>query len=385
MTALDKTSPALLGERLRIARSSARVTQDKAAQAIGVARTTMVAIENGTRRIKSDELMKLASLYNVSCNSLLRPESIHVDLVPQFRRNSPAIGEDESTAEVTALLQRLASSYVELERMLNMPLATNYLPEIQLSRTHLNEQAEDQAVMLRTRLGVGLSPIPDIASLLETEIGLRVFVRPLPSKISGAFAYDPVLGACIILNSKHPPKRRIWTLIHEIAHFLSRRNAISVIFADKKEDSVHERFADLFTGAFLMPAVALRRRFLEMCEADGKFSPRSLIFLARTHYVSLEAMTRRLERLGLLPQGMYESLRERGLTEELVRSAVGNKSLEENILPPSERFILLAAEAYSRGLLSEGQVAKMLAVDRLAVREMLDAVGGDSAPEGEYV
>src|SRR5437868_11338652 len=75
-----------LGERLRSARESARVTQAGAADAIKVARTTVVAIEQGQRRIRIHELQKLASLYNVSVNALLRQEAVHVDLTPRFRK-----------------------------------------------------------------------------------------------------------------------------------------------------------------------------------------------------------------------------------------------------------------------------------------------------------
>ena len=44
-----------LGERLRIAREAARVTQADAAEAINVARTTLVAMEQGQRRVRIDE------------------------------------------------------------------------------------------------------------------------------------------------------------------------------------------------------------------------------------------------------------------------------------------------------------------------------------------
>ena len=63
-----------LGERLRVARDKAKVTQAEAAQLIGAVRTTLVAIEKGERKIRLDELQKLASRYGRSVNSLLRRE-----------------------------------------------------------------------------------------------------------------------------------------------------------------------------------------------------------------------------------------------------------------------------------------------------------------------
>ena len=60
MSPLEQLSPTDTGERLRIAREAANVTQAAAATAIGVARTTMIAIEQGERRVRIDELQKLA-------------------------------------------------------------------------------------------------------------------------------------------------------------------------------------------------------------------------------------------------------------------------------------------------------------------------------------
>ena len=57
---------AIVGERLRNARESARITQAESAKSIGVARTTIVAVEKGERRVRTNELQKLASLYGTS-------------------------------------------------------------------------------------------------------------------------------------------------------------------------------------------------------------------------------------------------------------------------------------------------------------------------------
>ena len=50
-----------LGRRLKDARAEAGKTQDQAAQYLGVARTTITAIEKGERRLRSGELLQLAA------------------------------------------------------------------------------------------------------------------------------------------------------------------------------------------------------------------------------------------------------------------------------------------------------------------------------------
>ena len=53
---------ATLAERLVAARKSAGLTQEEAANHLGVSRPTFIAIEKGTRRPRPDELVKLAEI-----------------------------------------------------------------------------------------------------------------------------------------------------------------------------------------------------------------------------------------------------------------------------------------------------------------------------------
>lgn len=377
MISLGGVSPKVLGERLRVARTTAGKTQEDAAKALGVARTTVVAIEAGDRRIRNDELMSLAELYGVSVNSLLRDTAIHVDLVAQFRRTLRAAENESVSSAAVQLLHKLGTAYVELERLLKRPLQTHYPPEYPVGRGNAQQQAEDLAVELRRWLGVGLSPIPDVVSLLELEFGLRVFVRGLDSGISGVVAYHPELGGCILLNAKHPRTRRAWTAVHDLTHFMTERNVPDVCHVGPGAVSPSERFADLTASAFLMPASAVRRRFAETCADGGTFSARHLILLAHAFYVSPEAMCRRLEDLELLPRGTFEVLRERGFGQQTVRAVLGDRDREDESLPVPPRLGLLVAEASCLGLVSEGQLADMLALDRVEIRRLIDAFGED--------
>src|SRR5258706_4911326 len=113
MSALEQLSPAEAGERLRLAREAANVTQAAAASAIGVARTTIVAIEHGERRVKIDEVQRLAKLFGTSVNALLRREAVHVDLAPRFRKLDG--NHDDAADETAELLASLALAAEALE------------------------------------------------------------------------------------------------------------------------------------------------------------------------------------------------------------------------------------------------------------------------------
>ena len=372
---LERMDPRELGERLRAARAKAGLTQDTAAEALHLARTTVVALEKGQRAVRPEELREMARVYGASVNSLLRPSAIHVDLVPRFRALSGA--EGRKATEAAKMLSELAASEVELERLLGQPLKMNYPTEQRLLPGDVREQAEDAAAELRHRLGLGLAPIPDMVSLLELELGMRVFVRPLPSaSISGLFAFDEVLGACVLLNQNHPRERRAMTGAHEWGHFISARHEPDVVDLTRAAQSREERFATAFASALLMPATAIRRRFQDLAREAGSFSPRHLVLLAHTFHVSPEAMCRRLEDLKLLPGGMWDSLKDRGFSGETVRAVLGDKPKSDDLVVPP-RLWMLAAEAYRRDLLTEGQLAQMLHMDRVEVRNMVDTLGAE--------
>jgi transcriptional regulator with XRE-family HTH domain len=58
--------PITLGRRLREARENCRLTQEQAAQAIGISRTALLHIEAGKRSLSTLELSQLARLYRRS-------------------------------------------------------------------------------------------------------------------------------------------------------------------------------------------------------------------------------------------------------------------------------------------------------------------------------
>jgi len=377
LNVLEAQDIAELGERLRVARANAGLTQGDAAERLRLARTTLLAVEKGQRRVRPDELRDMASLYDISINALLRPTSVHVDLAPRFRSLSGA--GDGPAAEAARLLNDLVAAEVEIERLVGQPLRANYPPERPILSGDIREQAEEVASELRHRFGLGLAPIKDVVRLLELDLGIRVFIRPLRSgSISGLYAFDDELGACILLNRHHSPRRRALTAAHELGHLVATRREPDVVDLAHDPTSREERYAKSFALAFMMPAAAMRRWFHDTVRATGRFSPRHLVFLAQEYSVSEEAMCRRLEELQLLPGGTWESLSERKFSAEEIRRSLGDQPSGLEVIV-SPRLWLLAGEAYRCELLSEGQLARMLRIDRVEVRAMLDALDAEGA------
>lgn len=375
MSVLERINPIELGKRLEIARNTAGITQEVAAKVIGISRPTFANIENGKRRVKAPEFVKLAELYDTSCNSLLRQNAIHVDISLQFRQSAPNYENNQDALKTERILQKLAGSYVELEHQLSKPLRPVYPAERPIIKSKIvYEQAEDLALEIRQSLGLGLAPIPNMMTLLESAFKIRLFIHQLPSKIAGAFVYQDDLGACIIINAKHHHTRQAMTAAHELGHFYTTRQ-IPQISSENENDKnlLAERFANRFAAAFLMPAPAIRKYYQEIVQENSKFSPRDLFVLTDTFHVSLEAMVRRLENLFLFPKGSYEALQRQGISSQKMQEVVGNEQ-EANHILKYPRYLLLAVEAYEKDLITEGQFSEMFDLSRIEVRELIDSL-----------
>ncbi len=377
MNELEQINPEIIGERLRVARESAKRTQEEAAEAIDVARTTLVAIEQGHRRVRMGELQKLAKIYGTSVNALVRQEAVHVDLVPRFRKLITS--KDDAAVKAADLLANLAKAEVELENLLGIRPSRNYPPERPILRGDVRAQAEHDATELRHNLGLGLRPVSDIVTLLEMELGVRVYVRRLDSAISGLFAYDDALGACMLLNASHSKERRTQSAGHECGHFISTRRNAEILYRHEKESTREERYANAFGRAFLMPARGVMQKFQEVTAGSDRLTRRQVIILAHFFGVSREATVRRLEELGLTKVGTWDWFQANGgITDEQVRQVLGDLATPdpakaEADRPTTLRLNLLAAEASRNGLLSEGQLARLLCLGRVELRELLDS------------
>ncbi len=371
---LDSLDPRLLGQRLQESRKARGMTQQDVASELGMARTTVTALEKGERRIQPKEIIELAKLYGREVGDLVSGRKIFGDFAVQFRTSVIRAGSYQTELEQAVReFQKLCEDYVYLERISGTPLQRAYPPEYYVDGLQPEEAAEDFASAERNRLGLGDAPIINLRELLENDVGLRVFYLRLPSRIAGMFTYSDELGGCIAINSAHPEERRRWSLTHEYGHFLTSRfrSEVSVLLAYERTPA-SERLGDGFAGAFLMPTSGLRRKFNEAArQRKGKITPADLCRLANYYFVSVEALTRRLESLHLAPSGTWERLQDRGFK---VREAQSILQLQppcysEEALPP--RYQYLAAEAFQREMLTEGQLARLLRVDRVEARRIV--------------
>lgn len=372
-----------LGARLRKAREARGWTQQQSAEELGVARTTLTAIEKGERKVRPEELMHLARLYGRKVSWLLRRGAPVEDLCMQLRDALPSDAPVDGDLQTQiSELEKLVDDYVELERLGHHAAhPRREPPSYSLEGAEPEALAEDIASAERNRLGLGDAPVHNLRAVLEEDLGVWIFYMDLPWRVAGMLAYTADQGGILGINRHHPAERRRLSMAHEYGHFLTDRYRPEITIPDRYERRpAGERFAETFARAFLMPAPGLRRRFHQLTRQRGQGSSGGptlgdLCRLAHFFFVSVEAMTHRLEELQLLPSGAWDRLRQDDFRVHEARELLGLQEhpVNDELLPSRYRY--LAVEAWQRGDLSEGQLAAFLRVDRLTARRLVHEMG----------
>lgn len=375
MSELGRIDPRTLGLRIAESRKARGKTQKEVSDYLECSRPTYIAIEKGERQASAEEITKVASYLGRTVHELVRSGEPVVDLQPHLRAVAGKLKEKDERLLLAGIdeLQRLAEDYRELEQLMNAPLLFNYPSTIDLNnRVDPSHLAESAAIQERQSLGLGDQPITNLRTILEWDVGLRIFYWALPPNIAGMYAYTPDLGCCILINRSHPAETRRASLVHAYGHVLVNRNDPGIDylrFPGRKPPN--ERFAENFALSFLMPSSSLRKRFNEIVSITGDFQVADLCRLSHFYFVSAEAMGLRLEQLGLLPRGTWESLKESGLAPKQAQLMLELPTHPIADSPYPERYKYLAVQAYEQEKISQGQLARFLRCDPLAAREVV--------------
>ncbi len=374
MSELEKIDPRILGGRIAEFRKACGKTQEESGKHLDMSRPTYIAIEKGTRRAAPHEIVKLAAYFGRSVHELVRPTAPTVELEPHLRAVIDQSGNgNEEVYEAIRQLHRFAVDYRQLEQVVGAKPLENYPPEIRVPSSRLADFAEDVATRERSRLHLGDGPVLELRHLLENNVGVRVFCVPTASTLAGMYAFVAELGYCILLNAKHPRERQRWTLAHEYGHFLADRHKPGVDYTRFAERiPAGERFADTFAMCFLMPATGLRRQYFDVTNSRGDFQVADLCWLASFYAVSVQAMTLRLESLGLIRKGIWDTLSEQSFKPETAKRNLQLEPREADRWEPyPARYKFLAVLAFCEEKLTEGELARYLRTDRVSARRIV--------------
>lgn len=380
---LDNIDPRQLGVALQRSRKRKGLTQDDAAKAIDVARTTLVAIEKGERRVKSIELLQLARAYGSPITDFVVPRPIVQPFnSPQFRGPTSLTEQDRIDIQPSLNeFEDLCRNYLDLEGIVGSPMNRKYPAEYPMKGLSSDQAAENVAMEERQRLNLGDGPIPNLQNMMEQDIGLRLFFIDMPSKFSGVYYFDDQLGGCIAINRKHPLERRRMSIAHEYAHFLTSRS--EAVFSPEMSYlrvPESEKFASSFPMYFLLPTSGLARRYNDLLRSKEQVTLGDLSSLAHYYLVSFKALVLRLEGMKLVRTGLADDIERQGFKVQQAKRQLGliDNNSDESGLP--SRYLYLALEAFQKEKIGESEFMRFLGVDRLESRRIAETLRQSEEP-----
>jgi Zn-dependent peptidase ImmA (M78 family)/DNA-binding XRE family transcriptional regulator len=379
------------GRGLAQARERTGLSQEAAAEAVGLNRVVLSYYETGRRQPPLGIVVALARLYGVSLPELLGEIG--------ERAEAPAASEILYRAAPQDLGQRarvgiqqfseLVNSHVELLEDLGIqPPGRGVSPFRPTRARPTRRDAARLARSVRALLGLGSGPIDDLFRLVDEHV--LAFRLPLGGDLtsapSGLFYNHPKAGFCIVVNSEATLGRQVFTLAHELAHAFFHSQEVDVLISMPGAPVERERFADLFSGEFLVPGDALAR-MIDALEAWEEITdPVVVVHLQRHFGVSYAALLVRLRQEGHVNQEEYEALA-RVSPSTLARRLgypVNPADLGEYELAPLDRFpdrlLRLVHTAIRKKAITPGDAAETLGV---SVEDVLLALDRPSASRSE--
>ena len=280
----------MFGDRLKLARKKAGYSLRGLSDALGGTPSAQAIgkYERGEMMPNSGVLLRVARALGVSLEFLLN-ERVEALEAAEFRKLSGTSARDRARVEAAVIdgLQR----YLAIEEILELNSGAWRAPRFGNRFLGREEDGETLAEDLRHDWKLGVDPIPNMNSLLEDR-GIKVLVISLPEGVSGLTclvrrprhkARIPV----IVVNARVTLERRRLTLAHELAHRL----------IDASSPVDHEKAANVFAGAFLMPREHLVRETGQRRRALGYHE---LIELKRVYRVSAASLLVRLSQVGVI-------------------------------------------------------------------------------------
>lgn len=377
-----------LGRRLQDARRNVSLTQEEAANGIGLSRVSLAQIEAGTRSVNSLEIARLARLYNRSLSSILLEEAAQEEepLAALFRMQD-GIAESPGLRDKLVWFLNIFQEARTVERLVgdeSRQLPPDY--GIREPRNHYEayEQGQELAKKERQRLGLSSSPIPDVAEVISKQ-GIWAVSAEMPDSISGICLFHSTIGAAIIVSQAHSRNRRRFSYAHEYAHVLAdRKNRTASVSSSSNSKELIERRANSFASEFLMPS----RGVFDLLDRIDKGGPsretmwlfdpttelgepiekrnapgsqeiafHDVAFIADWFQVSYEAAAYRLSDLGKVNRDKLQVLLAQ---KEEGRPLIEHHEEEQPFLNTYVRW--LAREAYRREAISGGRFRDFVAL-----------------------
>jgi transcriptional regulator with XRE-family HTH domain len=338
-----------VGERLRVARLAAGLTQEELGAKTALDRTMIVKIESGHRRIDAMELIRLSSALQVPVDFLLRPTPLVLS-----HRTSAMTGdvETEVARESGRLDLALVAWLHDVQQMVELgvlqpgPLLTaNAVVDSEAA-------AKELALWVREQLDAGSEPINSLVELCE-RAGQYILVADVPGE--GSSVVDGGIAVAVVSRRGDPGRRRA-TAAHELGHLVigDEYSSDLGVHASRGE---REGLLDAFAAELLLPS-----RVLTHERGTSEFITRDqLIGLAARYRTSWSLAIRQAAQAGVLSGQARRDWGRSSPTRSEFLEALGwapQPDLEAVRVPPHYADAVMAA--WRNGALTAARAVELL-------------------------
>lgn len=287
------------GERLKKARIYRGLTVAELAERVQMQRQTLSMYEISKSR-PTDEIIvkKIASALNFPINYFFEGTSDNLSGTVYFR--SLLTTNKKYRSEQMVKMEFLSQVYNFLQDYINFPEYKSFTFDNGVT-------PEEAAKALRLQWGLGNGPLDNLVSIVEQH-GILVTSFNTSSDDVDAFSTcvnlpDSQTYLIAYSNNKTSAARIHFDIAHELGHICLHEWSEDIDELSKEEFKIRERQANDFAAAFLLPE--------ETFKYDAMQGPPSLLFykqLKKKWKVSIAAMIRRAEKLGVLTAEEYHNL-----------------------------------------------------------------------------
>lgn len=343
--------------RLVAYREARGINQEMLAEVMGFKdRQTLSAIENGSRALQPDELMKALTYFDVSFEDFADPYSLVGEVAYSWRQNDAV---DVMLEEFEKKTNRLVALYRELRQHFSSSAPSVIFPRLSLDKTSTLEDAQICAEHLVDELALGDIPALHLESGLLQRFNILTLNINAPKDVSGAAIRHKDLSV-ILVNRNEVAGRRNFDIAHEFFHCLTW-DALPprhIEYAYKKAKKPHEeKLADTFASALLMPKKSINKYLGQLDVLDEK----AINALADKFQVSSQAFKWRLVSLRKLSTNDAKAFQD----DLLLNNGHARETKKPRLF--NQQFAEYIAQALDNGIIS---VRKMASLTGLTIEEL---------------
>jgi Zn-dependent peptidase ImmA (M78 family)/transcriptional regulator with XRE-family HTH domain len=276
--------------RITSARERRGLTKKGLAELLDKKPSAITQFESGKSGLSFETFERLVEALDVPAvylTDLINTPVLHMEAC-HFRANRSVSQSDRYRA--IRFAQDVVALYDMLEQQYGISFPSmKFEPHVGPRPTE--RQIEQFSVYVRSKIGLGLGPILNMADLLES-IGIRIVLLPTECAVLDAFATWVDDHPCIMIAADSPASRMQFDYAHEFAHLLLDED-------NPSGDPLVERLANRFASSFLMP----QPTFSPDC--PRRYNLEQFLSVKKFWHVSMKAAIYRAKQLGIMLERQY--------------------------------------------------------------------------------